>query len=160
MVESYNQQQIYRSVINYLNLPLVQGHWYTEWDICESCEEIIFIKSSHSDILEIVGVPKSTIWQSLNVIFPLLRYFPLKHLWGLIVVNKTTNKVSREVIEKSVAKNKSGTKTYLLKDKEAYNVAKSEIDGSHKNPRDTIRLANELQQVICDIGKISISNTI
>ena len=40
-----------------------------------------------------------------------------------------------------IAKKKS-EKTYLLKDKEAYIVTTSEIDGAHGFPRDTVSLTN------------------
>ena len=35
LVESYNQQQIFRLVRTNLNLPSVQGHGYTEWELRE-----------------------------------------------------------------------------------------------------------------------------
>ena len=38
-------------------------------------------------------------------------------LWGLIVVDKITNKIVREVILKNVTKNKSGKQIYRLKHK-------------------------------------------
>ena len=44
-------------------------------------------------------------------------------LWGLIVVDKITNKIVREVILKNVTKNKSGKQIYLLKHKKSYIVA-------------------------------------
>ena len=51
-------------------------------------------------------------------------------------------------------------KTYLIKDKEAYIVAKPEIDGAHGLPRDIATLTNELQQVLNDLCKQSIGNII
>ena len=42
-------------------------------------------------------------------------------------------------------KNRTGPKTYLLKDDEAYIVATSEIDGVHGIPRYSIILENDLQ---------------
>ena len=51
LVESYNQQQIFRWVRNHLNLPLVQQQEYTEWDLREACERRILFKSSYSGLL-------------------------------------------------------------------------------------------------------------
>ena len=53
----------------------------------------------------------------------------------------------------TVVKNIPGPKTYLLKDKEAYIAATSEMDGAHGLTRDTMSLANELQQVLHGAGK-------
>ena len=47
------------------------------------------------------------------------------------------------MIAKTVVKNKSGNKTYLLKDKKAYILSTSEIDGADGIPRDTTSLPNE-----------------
>ena len=62
------------------------------------------------------------------------------------------------MITHTVVKNKTGPKTFLLKEKEAYIVATSEIDGAHKLPRDTTSLKNELQQVLHEVGKRGIGN--
>ena len=64
------------------------------------------------------------------------------------------------MISKEFVKKKSVNKTYLLKDKEAYIVATSEIDGSHGLPRDISTFTNELKQVLRDIVKIIIVNII
>ena len=95
LVESYNQQQIFRWVRNQIDLPSVQGHVYTEWELCEECQIIILMKSSYSKILEKFGVPKSTLCRSLNVIFPPLKCSYLKHLSDIIVVGKIKNKIVR-----------------------------------------------------------------
>ena len=144
LVETYNKQLIFKWVINNLNLPLVQGQVYTEWEISAACERIILIKSSYSYIIEEFGVPKSTICCTLNVILPPLKFSSLKHIWDLIEVGKITKKIVREVIVKTVVKNKNG-KTYLLKYKEAYIVATSEINGAHGLPRYIARLSNNIQ---------------
>ena len=60
----------------------------------------------------------------------------------------------------TVVKNKSVPKTYLLKDKEACIVETSEIDGANVLPRDILSLANGLQPVPHDVGKLSKSNVI
>ena len=82
-----------------------------------------------------------------------MKFSSLKHLWGIIGVGKITKKIVREVIILTVVKNKAGTRTYLLKDKEAYIVATSEVGGVHGLPRYSISLENELQQVLHDIVK-------
>ena len=83
------------------------------------------IKSSYFEILEIFGVPKSTLCLSLNVIFPPLKCSSLNHPWDIKVFGRITNKIVREVIEKKVVKNKSGNTNYLLKDKEEYILSTS-----------------------------------
>ena len=113
MVESYNQQHIFIWVRNHLNLPSVQGHGYTEWELREAYEIRIFIKSSYSGILEFFGIPNSALTLSLNIIFPSLKYSSLKHLWDLILVGKIKRRIVRKVTAKIVVKTKSGTKLTL-----------------------------------------------
>ena len=57
------------------------------------------------------------------------------------------------MITPAVVKNITWPKTYLLKDKEAYIVSTSEIEGANGLPRDTITLANKLQKVLHGVGK-------
>ena len=64
------------------------------------------------------------------------------------------------MIAKKVVKKKIGSKIFLLKDKEAYMVATSEIEGTHGIPRDIATFTNELQQVLHDVGKQRIDNGI
>ena len=109
-------------------------------------------KSSYSYILGKFGVPKSTLTYSLNTIFPLLIFFSLEHLWDIMSVGKITKIIVREVIEKIVFKGKGGNKTYLIKDKEAYIVATSEIYGAHGLPRYIQTFPDELQKVLHDLG--------
>ena len=45
LVESYNQQQIFRRVRNHINIPSVHGQGYIEWEIRKACETRILIKS-------------------------------------------------------------------------------------------------------------------
>ena len=80
---------------------------------------MIFTKSRYSELLEEFGVPKYTLWSTLDVIFLTLKYSSMKHLWDLIVVGKITNKTVRELITHKAVKNRPGPKIYLLKDKEA-----------------------------------------
>ena len=62
------------------------------------------------------------------------------------------------MITENIIKQKFGHKSYLLKDKEAYIVATSEIDGKHGLPRDAINVTNDLQRSLNDVGKLSIIN--
>ena len=81
-------------------------------------------------------------------------------------VGKIAKKIVTELISKIVVKNKIGKKTYLLNEKEAcllkykeaYIVATSEIDRSNGLPRDILTFTNELQQVIHEVCKLSIGN--
>ena len=75
-------------------------------------------------------------------------------------VNKIKKITVREVIEKIVLKKKSGNKTYLLKDEEAYIVATSEIEGAHVPPRDIQTFTDELPHVIHEGGVKIITNVI
>ena len=68
------------------------------------------------------------------------------------------NKIVRYVITHTIVNNRNGPKTCLLKDKEAYIVATSEIDGKHGLPRDAINVTNDLQRSLNDVGKLSIIN--
>ena len=92
LLESYNQKQIFRWFRNHLKLTSIQGHGYTEWEICEACERRILINSSY---FETFGVPKSTLCRSLNVILPLLKCSSLNHLWYIIISGKITKKTVR-----------------------------------------------------------------
>ena len=147
LVESESQQQIFIWVRNNINLPLGQGHGYTECEICKAYKRIIFDKSIYYEILGKFEVPKSTLTGSLNSIFPPLECSSLKHPWYLIGNENITKRIGKEVIMKIFVKNKSGNKTYLLKDKEVYIVSTSEIDVAHKLPIDIENFTKELQQV-------------
>ena len=110
LVKIYNQQHKFRWVINHINLTLVQGQVYTEWEILESCEKRIFIKSSYYEILEEFGLPKFTLWRTLNLIFLSLKCSSLNHLWDIIGVGNIIKKIFIEVIAKKVVKKKSEKK--------------------------------------------------
>ena len=94
-----------------LNLPLVQGQTYTEWELCQACKRRISDKSSYSEILVKFGVPKSTLTYFLEIIFPPLKSSSLKHLWDIMGVGKITKIIVREMIEKIVVTEKMGNKT-------------------------------------------------
>ena len=64
------------------------------------------------------------------------------------------------MISKIVVKNKSGNKNYLLKDKEAYIVAASEIEYAHGLPIYIATFTNELQQVLRVLCKQIVDNWI
>ena len=53
-----------------------------------------------------------------------------------------------------------GQQIYLIKDKEAYIVAKSEIEGAHGLPMDTTSISIELQQVLHGVGRRHANNGI
>ena len=72
MVENGNQQQIYRLVRNHLLLPSGRGH-YMDWEIFQSVEEIILLKSSCAVIQDNFGVPNTSLKRYLNLIFPPLK---------------------------------------------------------------------------------------
>ena len=110
LVESDNQQQIYRWVRTNLNLPLFQGQIFTERKLFQACKRRILDKSIYFEILLKLGVPKSTLTYFLKVILPSLQIFSLKHLWDLMGVGKTTKRIVREVIEKIVVTKKRGKK--------------------------------------------------
>ena len=55
---------------------------------------------------------------------------------------------------------KTGNKTYLFKDEEAYIVATSEIYGAHGLPRDMQTFTDDLQQVLHDVRGRIIGNGI
>ena len=80
MVEYNNQKQIFRLVMDGLNIPYVKGQINTEWDLRQACEIIILDKSIYSEILGNFGVPKSTLTYFLNVIFPPLKCYYIKHV--------------------------------------------------------------------------------
>ena len=50
----------------------------------------------------------------MNLIFPTLKFYSLKHLWGKIVVGKITKKIVREVIAKTVVRNKVGVRIHRI----------------------------------------------
>ena len=75
-------------------------------------------------------------------------------------VGKIIEIIVREVIDKIVVEKKKGNKTYLLKDKEAYIVVTSEIDGAHGIPRDIQTFTDELQQVLYELSGNIIGNGI
>ena len=70
-----------------------------------------------------------------------------------IGVGKITKKRVRDMIMHTVVNNITGPKTYLIKDRATYIVTTSKIDGANLIPRNTTSLANQLQQVIHDVGK-------
>ena len=52
-------------------------------------------------------------------------------------LGKISNKTVRKTITEKIVKQELGHKSYLLKYKEAYIVAITEIEGTHGLPRDT-----------------------
>ena len=56
------------------------------------------VKSTYSDIIEEFGIPKITLWKTLNIISPQLKINDLKHLWYVIAVGDVKKERVREVI--------------------------------------------------------------
>ena len=63
------------------------------------------------------------------------------------------SKTVRKTITENIVKFELGHESYLLKDKEAYIVATTEIEGAHGLPRDTSTISNELQQLLHGVGR-------
>ena len=75
-------------------------------------------------------------------------------------LGKTSNKTVRKTITENINKQELGHKYYVLKDKEAYIVATTEIEGANGLPRDTSTISDELQQVIQGVGRRDANKTI
>ena len=105
-----------------ISLPSGRGH-YTDWELRQSVEEIILLKSSCAAIQEKFGVPKTSLQRYLNILFPSLKCSSLKHLWYLMRSGEISNKTVRKTITEIIFRFEVGHKTHLLKDKEAYILA-------------------------------------
>ena len=97
LVENDNQQHIYRWVRKYLLLPSDRGD-YTDWEICQSAEGIILLKSSSTVIHGDFGVSKTSIQRYLNIIFSPLKCSLLNYLWYLTSLVKISNTTVRKTI--------------------------------------------------------------
>ena len=75
-------------------------------------------------------------------------------------LGKTNNKTVRKTIIENISKKELGHKFQLLKDKEAYIVAKIETKGARGLPRDTTNISDEIKQVIHDVGRRDANKTI
>ena len=104
-----------------LSLPSGRGH-YMDWELRQSFEEIILLKSSCATIHDNFGVTKTSLQSYLHVIFSPLKCTSLKHLWYLMSLGEISNKAVRKTITKNTAKQELGHKYYLLRDKEEYIV--------------------------------------
>ena len=124
LVENDNQQQICRWLRKNILLPSGRGH-YTDWELRQSVEERILLKSSCAAIQDNFGVPKTSLQRYLNIIFPSLKCSSLKHLWHLMRLGEIRSKTVRKTITENIVKFELGHESYLLKDKEAYIVAKT-----------------------------------
>ena len=147
MVENGNQQHIYRWLKRCLLLPQCRGD-YTDWEIHQSVEVRIFLKTSCNIIHDNFGVPKASLQIYLNAIFLELKRSSLKHLWYIICLGEINNKSVRNTITENIAKQKLGPKTHLLNYEEAYIVATKGIKVAHGLPRDTNIIYDELQQIL------------
>ena len=75
-------------------------------------------------------------------------------------LGKSSKKTSIKTITENIVKQELGHKYYLLKDKEAYIVATTEIEEAHGLPRDTNTIYDELQQVLHGVVRQVANNTI
>ena len=103
LVENRNQQQIYRWVRKHLLDPSGRGH-YTDWELCQSVEERILLKSSCAAIQDNFCVPKTSLQRYLNVILPSLKCSSLKHLWYLMSLGEISNKTVRKTKRENIVK--------------------------------------------------------
>ena len=122
LVENGSQQQKYRWVRKHILLPSGRGR-YADWEIFQSVEERILLKSSCAAIQDNFGVPKTSVQRYLTVIFPPLKCSLLKHLWYIVTLGKISNKTLRKRITENIVKQELVHKSYILRDKEAYIVA-------------------------------------
>ena len=148
---------IYIWIRKHLLLPPCRGDC-TDWDLRQSVEEKILLKSSCAAIHDNFDVPKTSIQRYRNLIFSPLKCSSLKHLWYLMSLGKISNKTVRKTITENIVKIKLGHKSYLLKDKEAYIAETIEIEGAHALRRDTTTISDELQQVLHDVGHQDTNN--
>ena len=115
LVENDNQQQIYIWVRKHLLVPSGRGH-YTDWELRQSVEERILLKSSCAVIQDNFCVPKTSLQSYLNVIFLSLKFSLLMHLWYLMGLGEISNKTVRKTITENIVKHELGHNYYLLKD--------------------------------------------
>ena len=114
MVENDNQEQIYRWVRKHLLLPSGRGY-YTDWELRQSIEERIILKSSCAAIQDNFGVPKTSLQRNLNVLVLSLKCSPWKHLWYLMSLGEISNKTVRKTITENIVKQELGHYSYLIK---------------------------------------------
>ena len=69
----------------------------------------------------------------------------LKNLWYLMSLGEISNKTVRNTITENIVKQELGHKYYLLRDKEAYILETTEIEGAHGLTRDTTTVSDKLQ---------------
>ena len=75
-------------------------------------------------------------------------------------LGEISNKTVRKTITENIVKQDLGHNSYLLKDKEAYIVTITEIEGACVLPRDTSTISYELQQVLHGVGHRDFTKTI
>ena len=115
LVENDNQQQIYRWVRKHLLVLSGRGH-YTDWELRQSVEERILLKSICAAIQDNFGVPNTSLQRYLNLIFLSLKCSTLKHMWYLMGLGEISNKTVRNTITENIVKQELGHDSYLLKD--------------------------------------------
>ena len=83
LVENDNQKHICRWVRKYLLLLSGRGD-YMDWELCQSVEGRIFLKSSCTRIHENFGVQNTTLQRYRNLIFLSFNCSSPKFLWYII----------------------------------------------------------------------------
>ena len=142
-----------------LSLPSGRGH-YTDWELRQSFEEIILLKSSCAAIQDNFVVPNTSLQRYLNIIFPSLKCSLLKHLWYLMRLGEVRNKTVRNMITEKIVRFEVGHENHLLKYEEAYILETIELEGAHGLPRYTCTISDERQQVLYGVGRQDVNNTI
>ena len=135
------------------------GH-YTDWELRQSVEERILLKSICAEIQDNFGVTKTSLQRYLNAIFPRLKCSSLKHLWYLMSLGEIRNKTVRKTITEKIFQQEVGHKSYLLRDEESYIAATTEIEGARGLPRDNTTISDELQQGLHGVGRRDVNKTI
>ena len=115
-LEAYKQQQIYWCFRSHIHFTSLQRQLYTDWELHESYERRTMSKLIYSDIIKEFGVPKTTLWRTLNVLLPSMKYSSVRHHFENTRVVKSKSKRVIEVI-----------RLRTIKDKEAYMVATLKI---------------------------------
>ena len=89
-----------------------------DWELRQSVEEIILLKSSCAANQDNLGVLNTSLQIDMNLIFPPLKCSSLKHLWYLVSLGKISNKTVRKTTTENIVKQYLGHKYYLLSDEE------------------------------------------
>ena len=75
-----------------------------DWELRQSVEERILLKSSCAAIQDNFGVPNTSLNNYLNVLLPSLKCSSLKHLWYLMSLGEISNKMVRKTKTDKIVK--------------------------------------------------------